>query len=203
MDDLAEKKQAIFESLLDLIKEHGFHGAPMSQVARNAGVAAGTIYHYFESKEQLICELYEYNRARISEVIIKALDGGHTYQEKFFRLWTELYRFYTRHTNVLTFFEQYINSPYNTGGYPRHDRGPLYEFFSGGIRDGVFQSVAPEILMVLVFGTINATAKLHVYGELPIGRAQLEKIAAMMWKGVSAESDSDKKTNTNKPLRTR
>ena len=43
MDDIAQKKQAIFESTLELIKDHGFHGAPVSLVAKNAGVAAGTI----------------------------------------------------------------------------------------------------------------------------------------------------------------
>lgn len=202
MEDLTEKKQAIFESLLDLIGEHGFHGAPMSQVARNAGVAAGTIYHYFESKEQLISQLYHYNRNRIAEVVGQALDGDGVHKEKFFRLWVEMYRFYTRHPNVLTFFEQFINSPFNTGKYPRHDRGPLYDFFADGIREHVFQPIEPEILMVLVFGSINATAKIHVYGELPINRQQIEEIAAMMWRAISRHETTEQKKTANKPRAT-
>src|SRR5687767_912808 len=99
-EDVADKKQAIFESTLALIKEHGFHGAPMSLVAKNAGVAAGTIYHYFESKERLICELYDYNRKLISAVITTALQGGDSYREKFFMVWTSLFDFYVDRPNV-------------------------------------------------------------------------------------------------------
>ena len=37
---IAEKKKAIFESTLELVRENGFHGTPMSLVAKKAGVAA-------------------------------------------------------------------------------------------------------------------------------------------------------------------
>ncbi|MFC0182895.1 helix-turn-helix domain-containing protein [Pseudarcicella hirudinis] len=33
--------------MLELIVKHGFHASPMSDVAKHANVAAGTIYHYF------------------------------------------------------------------------------------------------------------------------------------------------------------
>ena len=49
-----DKRTAIFESTLALVREQGFHGTPMSQVAKKAGVAAGTLYLYFESKDHLI-----------------------------------------------------------------------------------------------------------------------------------------------------
>jgi TetR/AcrR family transcriptional repressor of multidrug resistance operon len=202
VEDLTEKKQAIFESLLDLIKDHGFHGAPMSQLARNAGVAAGTIYHYFESKEQLICELDQYNRARISRVIEGVLNTDGSYEERFYRLWNELYRFYVKHPNVLIFFEQFINSPYNSGRYLDNKSGPLYQFFQRGIREGVFQSTNAEILMVLVFGSINATAKLSTFGSLHIGRQQLDKVAGMLWRGITIDSSHSKETS-KQTLRTK
>jgi len=41
-----------------LISERGFHGTPMSMIADKAGVGAGTIYRYFENKEDLILQLY-------------------------------------------------------------------------------------------------------------------------------------------------
>jgi AcrR family transcriptional regulator len=39
---------------LKLITEHGFHATPVSMIASEAGVGAGTIYRYFESKEAII-----------------------------------------------------------------------------------------------------------------------------------------------------
>ena len=50
----SDKRCAIIRATLDLVAEQGFHGAPMAAVAERAGVAAGTIYRYFESKDLLI-----------------------------------------------------------------------------------------------------------------------------------------------------
>ena len=157
----------------------------MSLVAKNAGVAAGTIYHYFESKEHLICELYDYNRSRIVSAIDAALVKGSTYREKFFNVWLSLYKFYVNEPNVLIFFEQFINSPFNVDRYPAHYRGQLYNFFSDGIKQGLVKPLKPELLLVLVMGSINSTAKLHVFGKTPITRTDLQRIAETLWDGIS------------------
>ena len=185
MEDIAEKKQAIFESTLALIKDHGFHGAPMSLVAKNAGVAAGTIYHYFESKEQLICGLYQYNRERVMSVIQPILEEEGPLRDKFFRIWTSLYRFYIQHPNVLIFFEQFINSPYNADKYPNHFRGELYTFFAGGIKSGQLKSVKPEMLLVLVMGSISSIAKLNLFGKISFSKTDLHRVVEILWEGIS------------------
>ena len=187
MHDIGDKKRAIFESTLALIRDHGFHGAPMSLVAKNAGVAAGTIYHYFESKEQLICALYDYNRDRVTALIAKALQDEGTYREKFFRIWNSLYHFYLQEPNVLIFFEQFVNSPFNSDKYPNHLRGHLYDFFSEGIKRKVIGPVKPEILLVLVMGSINSTAKLHLFGKVPLSKTDLIRISEILWDGITAK----------------
>ena len=55
---MTNKRAAILEATLALISEHGFHGTAMSMIADRADVGAGTIYRYFESKEDLITQLY-------------------------------------------------------------------------------------------------------------------------------------------------
>ncbi|HQM90514.1 MAG TPA: helix-turn-helix domain-containing protein, partial [Syntrophales bacterium] len=50
----SDKRDEILRAALELIAEHGFHGAPMAMVAERAGVGAGTIYRYFEGKDALI-----------------------------------------------------------------------------------------------------------------------------------------------------
>lgn len=188
--DTGDKKQAIFESTLELIKEHGFHGAPISLVAKNAGVAAGTIYHYFESKEHLIVALYEYNRDRVVSVIESALKKDNkSCREIFFNIWTDLYHFYVREPKVLIFFEQFVNSPFNVNKYPEYTRGRFYDFFAQGVRKGVLKSVKPEILLVLVMGSINATAKMHVFGKAALTKNDLQRIAEILWEGISSTDD--------------
>jgi AcrR family transcriptional regulator len=185
MEEVGDKKHAIFESTLELIREHGFHGAPMSLVAKNANVAAGTIYHYFESKEKLICELYEYNRERVLAVIAEAVKDDGSFRDKFFRIWNSLYLFYVQKPNVLIFFEQFVNSPFNVDKYPNHFRGQLYSFFTKGIKEGVIRAVKPEILLVLVMGSINSTAKLHLFGKVPLTKSDLHRIAEILWDGIA------------------
>ena len=188
MPDIGDKKLAIFESTLALIKDHGFHGAPMSLVAKNAGVAAGTIYHYFESKEQLICALYDHNRDRVTAVIARALEAEGSYREKFFRVWSSLYHFYIQEPNVLIFFEQFVNSPFNSDKYPNHLRGQLYNFLSEGIKAKVIGAVKPEVLLVLLMGSINSTAKLHLFGKVPLSKSDLNRITEILWDGITAKS---------------
>src|SRR6476661_6120071 len=66
-----DKREAILAAALRLIARLGLHAAPMSAVAREAGVAAGTLYLYFPSKEAMINALYlELHRDR--EVTIAA-----------------------------------------------------------------------------------------------------------------------------------
>ena len=52
------KMQCILKATLELIAENGLHATPMSQVSKQSGVSAGTIYHYFSSKDVLINQLY-------------------------------------------------------------------------------------------------------------------------------------------------
>src|SRR5215212_8583290 len=54
----SDKREAILAAALRLIARLGLHAAPMSAVAREAGVAAGTLYLYFPSKEAMINALY-------------------------------------------------------------------------------------------------------------------------------------------------
>ena len=53
-----DKRDAILAAALRLITRFGLHNTPMSAVAREAGVAVGTVYLYFPSKEAMINALY-------------------------------------------------------------------------------------------------------------------------------------------------
>ena len=49
-------RAAIINSTIGVIADHGFHQAPMSTIANRAGVATGTTYRFFQSKDELILE---------------------------------------------------------------------------------------------------------------------------------------------------
>jgi TetR/AcrR family transcriptional regulator, mexJK operon transcriptional repressor len=49
----AAKRQQILEGAARVFAAHGYEGASMSQIARDAGVSKGTLYNYFDSKATL------------------------------------------------------------------------------------------------------------------------------------------------------
>ena len=190
MEPITDKKRAIFDSMLELVKENGFHGCPMSSLAKSAGVAAGTIYHYFESKEQLIQELYAFTSDRIIQAMFEGDNPSLPYKDRFFNFWRNLYNFYIANPNALFFFDQFMHSPYNTKRFEEgHDRfhEQLFEFVGEGVRQGYFREVIPEILGVLVNSNIRTAARIKEFGKIEIGEKELSQISQVLWDGLVAK----------------
>jgi TetR/AcrR family fatty acid metabolism transcriptional regulator len=54
----ADKRRAILDAAITIFARQGFHSARVSDVAAEAGVAYGLVYHYFDSKDQMLNELF-------------------------------------------------------------------------------------------------------------------------------------------------
>ena len=50
----SEKYQRILDAAVEVIAEHGYFSSPVSAIAKRAGVADGTIYLYFKSKDDVL-----------------------------------------------------------------------------------------------------------------------------------------------------
>ena len=55
----APKRDAILRAAIDVFAERGYFNAQVADVARAAGVAAGTVYLYFRSKDDLLISIFE------------------------------------------------------------------------------------------------------------------------------------------------
>jgi TetR/AcrR family transcriptional regulator, fatty acid metabolism regulator protein len=53
-----DKRRAILDAAITVFARQGFHSARVSDVAAQAGVAYGLVYHYFDSKDQMLNELF-------------------------------------------------------------------------------------------------------------------------------------------------
>ena len=53
------KRDAILRAAIDVFAERGYFNAQVADVARVAGVAAGTVYLYFKSKDDLLVSIFE------------------------------------------------------------------------------------------------------------------------------------------------
>ena len=50
-EQVIDKKTAIMESALKLFTEREFHGTSTAQISKEAGIATGTLFNYFPTKE--------------------------------------------------------------------------------------------------------------------------------------------------------
>lgn len=71
--DVRDKRiPEILEAAIHVFSKHGIDGASMSEIADTAGVSKATIYHYFESKDELIealvRKLFEFDRSAIDQL---------------------------------------------------------------------------------------------------------------------------------------
>src|SRR5437660_9703545 len=57
-DLLPPTRERVLRAAQELIEEGGYAGAPVAAIAERAGVAAGTLYRHFESKQELFVEVF-------------------------------------------------------------------------------------------------------------------------------------------------
>ncbi|SEN97603.1 transcriptional regulator, TetR family [bacterium A37T11] len=186
LESLTEKKKAIFESTLELIQEFGFHGTPMSEIANRANVAAGTIYHYFSSKDDLILELFKYVKTNDQEATFKQEDLTKSFGERFRIIWIRSCKFYMEHPEYLSFMEQFYCSPYlkkikNDNLRDQHD---FKELISLGAEKGYIKKLDVQIIASVFWGSITATAKRHHHGHHHINEENLSDLSGIIWDGL-------------------
>lgn len=120
---LTDKREIIFESSVELLQDHGFHGTPMSQIAKKANVSVGTIYHYFDSKETLIMELYGYCKCRLMRYLFEGLATNTENYETHFRItWKRFVQFYLDHPHYFRFMNQFYSSPFYEMEYVKREK---------------------------------------------------------------------------------
>jgi TetR/AcrR family fatty acid metabolism transcriptional regulator len=69
----AGKRERILDAAVKVFAAEGFYNAKVSQIAQAAGVADGTIYLYFKSKDDLLIQLFEDRMERVNATLREAL----------------------------------------------------------------------------------------------------------------------------------
>ena len=82
----ASKRDAILRAAIDVFAERGFFNAQVADVARAAGVAAGTVYLYFRGKDDLLVSIFERSMRDVIAEGRRALDGVNDPAERLRRI---------------------------------------------------------------------------------------------------------------------
>ena len=77
-----DSKEEILKAALKLFVEFGFHATPTSKIAKEAGVANGTLFHYYKTKEELILALYSDTKKRLTEYMYSNISKADSLDRK-------------------------------------------------------------------------------------------------------------------------
>lgn len=80
------KYKQIIDAAVIVIAENGYHNAQVSKIAKQAGVADGTIYLYFKNKEDILISLFQEKMGQLIEKIEEEIEGKSSATEKLYVL---------------------------------------------------------------------------------------------------------------------
>lgn len=80
------KFRQIIDAAVVVIAENGFHQAQVSKIAKQAGVADGTIYLYFKNKEDILISLFQEKMGNFVENIEEKIAGKESASEKLLKM---------------------------------------------------------------------------------------------------------------------
>lgn len=164
----AGKRTAILEAALFLFTEKGFHGTPTSLIAREAGVATGTLFHYFKTKEILIGELYLGIKREAGEAMKKGINAEADTLSELKLVASNYVSWVIQNPAKIKFMEQFCLSPY----VPDTAREEaisnfafLAEIFERGIESGEIKHLPVELAIKMAAGFLNGVINYIINNE--------------------------------------
>ncbi|NLC70714.1 MAG: helix-turn-helix transcriptional regulator, partial [Desulfuromonadaceae bacterium] len=111
MKKVVDKRAALLSAALELFAENGFNASPTALIARRAGVASGTLFVYFKSKEELIRELFREVNQQFHALAWENFEEL-PIKERLLAALRQFLRYFLTHPKEFKFGEQYHFSPY-------------------------------------------------------------------------------------------
>jgi AcrR family transcriptional regulator len=186
----SDKRADVMQAALGLIAEQGFHGAPMAEIAEKAGVAAGTIYRYFESKDVLITELHRELEDRIMASLQEGFPSGRPLRERFLYLNQRLLQYFIEHPLHFRYMEQYFNSPFGITMHRDRLLGKsgnndiLKVIFEEGISQQILKDLPVVVLFSLAFGPMIIMMRDHILGFITLDDKLIRQITEACWDAI-------------------
>jgi AcrR family transcriptional regulator len=182
-----DKYGAILDAALSLFVERGFHGTAVPAVARKARIAAGTIYHYFKSKEALVNALFRKWKSAIASEIYTRFPAGAEPREQFRAIWHQMARFALANPEAFAFLELHHHASY-LDEESRAVDASLKKFGAMFVeqaqRVGILKPIEPELLMELVFGAFNGMFRVHLERRVELTDELIDAAEEACWDSV-------------------
>ena len=170
------KREAILKAAIELFARKGYNGTAVSEIALQADVAQGTVFHHFKSKENLLISICEVLVKEYITGLRKAASGPGTGWEALERVLNFSQRFKKdQHDSIVVASRE-------TWSLDREDKD-LHKYFCGlmgqiieiksecierGIADGSIREVPANITALLIHILLSGIVHIQTQGLLPL-----------------------------------
>src|SRR5688572_23028151 len=170
-DELEARRDAMLAAALALFATQGFDGTSVPELAKRAGVGAGTIYRHFDSKEGLVNALYRREKQRLMAHLIDEFPWQATPRRQFRAFFFRLSGFARREPLAFAFLEHHHHARYlddESRALERNSLTPVRAFLEQGKERGELKPLPSAALAAMVWGMLAGVVKAESTGELTI-----------------------------------
>lgn len=182
----------ILGASLRLFDEQGFHGTSMSDIAEAAEVGAGTIYRYFDSKDDLVEELYAKARAEAHESVLEmGFDEDASVRERLRTTWEAIIQNYVDCPRLCRFILQYESSAYLRRiqrAQLEDIRSPFREIYQDGVQEGLFPDLPKSVYVSFFTGAVTHLVQDHINDGTELDEPLIDHCFEMLWAAFTKAS---------------
>ncbi|GLS90575.1 TetR family transcriptional regulator [Psychromonas marina] len=184
------KRNNILAAAEQLLAERGFYGLSMKVLADKAGIAAGTIYRYFDNKEMLMAELHQHITQEAAQTAFQGWSEQHSEKQKYDILWRNVFDAVRANPQRLAVMDMLYCMPHinqrNTDLLQDDAFLPFIEFFKKGIDEKRFHDWPIAALTALSFDSSINLAKKVLQERLEITEQLLTQVCDASWMIIQA-----------------
>lgn len=184
-----DKRERLLQTALELFVSQGFNDTPTSKIAKEAGIATGTLFYFFPTKDELIISLYLKLKGQAAESINAALAEVKSTKEIIRTYYTESLKWSLRNPNEFLFLAQFSNSPYlkKIGSDEISAQiAPVLQLFSLAIEEQQIADIDVNLLYALISNQVFGVNQ-YLSSNQFSNKAQhkiIEDTFSMFWKMI-------------------
>lgn len=191
------KHQKIIKAAVKVFAEKGFYNARVSEIAKEANVADGTIYLYFKNKDDILISLFEEEFGKLVENMRKEINKEKDALQKIKRFAVSHLSFVAKQQQLAEvfgvevrqsskFMKEYVNKPFIE--YLNLIRSVVIEGQEAGL---IRQDLTPGIMKRAVFGALDEMSRYWVLSSKKkhsVDEAALQISDVFIWGMMSEEA---------------
>ncbi|KGQ24727.1 TetR/AcrR family transcriptional regulator [Gallibacterium anatis] len=182
-----EMLQQIFRATEKLIAQYGVHQISMQKIAKEAGIAAGTIYIYFKSKEELLQRLAFDLFQRFQTCVNKGINPDLPLFQQYRQMWWNLWHWLHANPQVILTMNQYRALPdfYDIIEECLNITDDAWHCLTEkGKQSGEISDLHPDILFSLSLESAINMAEKDLHLRMKSNAQDLEKIIQHSWNAI-------------------